>query len=85
MLSPHCGELSRFLADPERKSWTLKVAEDVRNHVEGTIRQSRCDPDAATDRRGRPYSLVCTKNQAEYDGQMKQRRQELESLTLLDG
>ena len=38
-----------------------------------------------TDRRGRPYSLVCTKNQASYERRAKQRRQDLKDLALLTG
>ena len=64
---PRCGELSAFLPDPERKSWTFKAAEADRCHVETTIKRARCDLDVTTDRRGRPYTLVCTKNQASYD------------------
>jgi hypothetical protein len=82
---PHCVDLGRFLADPARRIWTLKAAEGARGHVEETIRKARCDLDAATDRRGRPYSLVCTKNQASYDRRTKQRQQDLENLALLDG
>jgi hypothetical protein len=82
---PHCVDLGRFLADPARRIWTLKAAEGARGHVEETIRKARCDLDAATDRRGRPYSLVCTKNQASYDRRKKQRQQDLENLALLDG
>jgi hypothetical protein len=81
---PHCSDLGRFLADPGRKIWTLKAAEGARGHLEETIRQARCDLDVATDRRGRPYSLVCTKNQASYDRRTKQRQQDLENLALLD-
>jgi hypothetical protein len=55
----HCCELSRFLADPDRQSWTFKAAETGRRHVEDSIRRSGCDLDCATDRRGRPYSLGC--------------------------
>jgi len=82
---PHCVDLGRFLADPARRIWTLKAAEGARGHVEETIRKARCDLDAMTDRRGRPYSLVCTKNQASYDRRMKQRQQDLENLAVLDG
>ena len=81
----HCGELSSFLADPERKTWILKAAEAVRGHVEGTIRKARCDLDVMTDRRGRPYGLVCTKNQASHDRRVKQRNQDLANLKLLEG
>jgi hypothetical protein len=62
-----CRDLSRFLADPDRQQWTLKAPETGRRHVEESIRRSGCDLDLVTDRRGRPYSLVCTKNQASHD------------------
>ncbi len=73
----HCSELSRFLAEPDRQRWTFKAAESGRRHVEDSIRRSGCDLDCVTDRRGRPYSLVCTKNQASYDRRAQQRKQDL--------
>jgi hypothetical protein len=41
--------------------------------------------DVTTDRRGRPYTLVCTKNQASYDRRAKQRRKDLEDVNHLGG
>lgn len=79
----YCAELARFLADPERQTWVLKAAEATRSHVEESIRRAGSDLDTTTDRRGRPYSLVCTKNQASYDRRAKQRRQDLKDLALL--
>ncbi|MGF9761792.1 2OG-Fe(II) oxygenase [Microvirga sp. 0TCS3.31] len=76
----HCAELSRFLADPEREVWAFKAVEADRNHVEQTIRRAHCDVDFTTDRRGRPYTLVCTKNQASYNRRAKQRRKDLEDV-----
>jgi hypothetical protein len=38
-----------------------------------------------TDRRGRPYSLVCTKNQASYDRRVKQRTDDLANIERLGG
>jgi predicted 2-oxoglutarate/Fe(II)-dependent dioxygenase YbiX len=81
----HCTELARFLVDPERRIWVLKAAEAERSHVEGSIRQAGSDLGMMTDRRGRPYSLVCTKNQASYERRAKQRRQDLKDLALLTG
>src|SRR5215213_8275078 len=81
----HCAELAHFLADPERQTWVLKAAEAARSHVEDSIRRAGSDLDTTTDRRGRPYSLVCTKNQASYDRRAKQRRQDLKDLALLTG
>jgi predicted 2-oxoglutarate/Fe(II)-dependent dioxygenase YbiX len=80
----HCSELSRFLADPDRQSWIFKAAETARRHVEDSIRRSGCDLNRATDRRGRPYSLVCTKNQASYDRRAQQRQQDLAHLARLE-
>jgi hypothetical protein len=59
---PHCIQLSRFLADPERQVWAFKGMEAARKHVEDTIRATQFDLDTRTDRRARPYTLVCTKN-----------------------
>jgi predicted 2-oxoglutarate/Fe(II)-dependent dioxygenase YbiX len=81
---PHCTDLSRFLADPERKVWTLKAVETVRRHVEATIQEARCDLDMATDRQKRPYSLVCTKNQASYERRVKQHKKDLANLKKLE-
>jgi predicted 2-oxoglutarate/Fe(II)-dependent dioxygenase YbiX len=80
----HCRELSRFLADPERQSWVFKAPEAARRHVEDSIRRHGCDLNLATERRGRPYSLVCTKNQASYDRRARQRQQDLTHLARLE-
>ena len=80
---PRCSELARFLADPGRKTWVFKAAEADRRHVEDTIKRAGCDADTVTDRQGRPYSLVCTKNQASYERRAKQRRQDTENLARL--
>jgi len=82
---PHCSDLSRFLADPERKMWILKAAEAVRGHVKAMIGRAGSDLHVATDRGSRPYRLVCTKNQASYDRRAKQRSQDLADLALLEG
>jgi hypothetical protein len=81
----HCAELSRFLANPERETWAFKAVEADRYHVEQAIQRAHCDLDFTTDRRGRPYTLVCTKNQASYDRRAKQRRKDLEDLIHLSG
>ena len=79
----HCTELAGFLRNPDERTWTLKAAEAVRAHVTSTVQHCRCDLDLATDQRGRPYSLVCTKNQASYDRRAQQRREDLQDLERL--
>jgi hypothetical protein len=81
----HCTALGRFLANPATETWTLKAAEQVRSHIEGEIRAARADLDVATDRRGRPYSLICRKNRASYGRRVAQRRQDLADIGILKG
>ena len=80
---PRCGELSNFLRDPQRKSWTLKAAQTDRSHVETTIRNAGCDLNVTTERRGSPHSLICTKNQSSHDRRVKQRGKDLADLKQL--
>lgn len=79
----HCRELSRFLADGARESWTLRAAQHARTHVEDEIRRARADVDTETLRRGSPHSLICRKNQASYQRRVAQRKQDLADLAAL--
>jgi len=81
----HCLSLSAFLASPAERAWHLKAAQDARSHVEHSIQRSRCDLDCTTDKRGRPYTLVCTKNQASYQRRVQQREKDLADRTRLWG
>jgi len=80
-----CTELNRFLASPMEPSWRLKAAEPKRRHVEDSIRTHRCDVDTHTDAVGRPYTLVCTKNQASYERRVEQRKKDLANRERLSG
>ena len=82
---PRCTSLSQFLADPSQETWTYKAVEFDRQHVEGSIRANRCDLDMITERKGRPYVLVCTKNQASYERRAQQRAADLETLARFEG
>jgi hypothetical protein len=82
---PLCSQLSRFLADPTQPVWTLRAASADRGHVEATIGTAKRDVDVTTDRNGRPYSLVCTKNRASYEARVRQRKQDLSDVRRLGG
>jgi hypothetical protein len=81
----HCRQLAAYLDDPAQKVWVLRAVEHVRGHVDGTIRSSNVDLDTSTDRHGRPYSLICSKNQASYERSAKQRTQDLADVAALAG
>lgn len=81
----NCTALGRYLADPANRTWMLKASQAERNHVEESIRRGRCDVDTRTERRGRPYTLVCTKNQASHDRRVEERKKDLANLARLGG
>jgi len=78
-----CQELVRYLDDPALKTWIFKAAEADRRHVEEIIRRAGSDVETSTDRRGRPYSLLCTKNQASYERRARQRTQDVKDVAVL--
>ena len=79
-----CRTLGEFLDDPNRNVWNFKAAEAARNHVSMSIQSSHCDLDLTTEKKLRPYSLLCTKNSATYERLMKQRNKDLETIAQLE-
>ena len=75
-----CKALSQFLASPSEKVWHFKAAENKRSHLQGIIRGNKCDVNCTTSKKGRPYTLVCVKNQASYDRRAKQHQKDLENI-----
>jgi hypothetical protein len=80
-----CRALARFLGDAGQRNWVFAAAQPRRSHVEGTIRNSRCDVDFVTEKRGSPHRLVCTKNQASYQRRCVQRTSDLQQRARLGG
>lgn len=80
----HCAELSRFLADPKRRVWDFRSLQQNRDHVEHSIKRDHCDVDCVTDKHGRPYGLICTKNQASYERRVEQRKKDLKEQKQLE-
>jgi predicted 2-oxoglutarate/Fe(II)-dependent dioxygenase YbiX len=78
-----CLALGHFLQSADQEVWRFKAREAERRHVEDAIRQDRHDVDCSTERKGSPHVLVCTKNQANYERRVAQRRADLDDLTRL--
>jgi predicted 2-oxoglutarate/Fe(II)-dependent dioxygenase YbiX len=72
-----CQALGTYLGDAAQEIWVFAAAEARRRHVEATIRQAHCDVGMATERRGSPHRLICTKNQASYKRRCIQRDNDL--------
>ena len=75
-----CAELKRFLEDPHEAVHRFSMGQDRRNHLEEKIRQHKCDLDTTTERTRSPHTLVCTKNKASYQAELKTYRQDQQSL-----
>jgi hypothetical protein len=77
------AELKRFLEDPREGAHRFRVEGGRRSSLEHLIRQYHLDLKTATETKGRPYTLVCTKTTASYEARLKKYRQDLEHLATI--
>jgi hypothetical protein len=78
-----CCELSKFLADPNLHEARFPLAQQRRRHLHQIIDGNRCDCTHVTARRGRPYTLVCTKTTASYEAACKVYQRDQQNLARL--
>ncbi|MCC2671372.1 MAG: hypothetical protein K0Q72_3843, partial [Armatimonadetes bacterium] len=69
---PDCQALSRFLADPGTPLARFPLNQDRRRHLHTQIERHQCDCTHETERKGRPFTLVCQKTSASYERREKQ-------------
>lgn len=79
-----CQSLSHFLADPEQEKWNFKAAENRRSHLESMISNGHIDVDLQTEKKSRPYSMVCIKNIASYNKRLQQHKNDLQNLDIIE-
>jgi len=83
-LSCTCGDcraLSAFLANPEQKQGRFPLAKQRRQHLHQIIDGNHCDLTHVTERRGRPFTLVCTKTTASYAAAFEIYERDLQNLS----
>lgn len=68
----HCLDLTVFCKNPDETIKRFALREELRRHVQQVIRSHQLDIDCKTERKGRPYKLVCTKNRASYRRRLKE-------------
>ena len=61
-----CADLRAFCKDPAAEVARFPLRADLRGHLHRIIEYNKLDIDHETERRGRPYTLVCTKNRASH-------------------
>ncbi len=80
-----CKDLSHFLSNSSEKIWQFKAGEAKRSHLYNTIISNHCDVDCTTSKKGRPYTLVCIKNQASYNNRVTQHQKDLKNIAEIKG
>ena len=68
----HCAELRRFCADPDSETLRMPVRKELRRHLRVQIEQGGIDIRCETERRGRPYTLVCVKTRGAFERRLRQ-------------
>jgi len=76
-----CCELSLFLANPKQRENRFRLNKERRRHLHQIIDSYRCDLTHVTERRGRPFTLVCTKTTASYQRASKLLERDLINLS----
>lgn len=80
-----CKEVSRFLRSKTDPVLRLARKKENRKHLHRQIDTHRIDCTHVTERVGRPYTLVLTKNQATYTRALRQYQANQKILAALDG
>ncbi|MHA3774950.1 2OG-Fe(II) oxygenase [Verrucomicrobiota bacterium sgz303538] len=81
--TPELRELERFARDPELREHRFKASEDVRHSIESTIQQLNLDMSCTTERKGRPYTLVCVKTLASFERACTRYREDIAQMRRL--
>jgi hypothetical protein len=78
-----CRALAAFARDPAEHVLGFPLRKDRRQHLHRQIDRHRLDMTHVTERRGRPFTLVCTKTRWSYERQRRSYRQDVAALELL--
>ena len=62
----HCRRLRDFCKDPATRVARFPLRKDLRAHLHQAIDRRGLDIEHVTERRGRPFTLVCTKTRASH-------------------
>ena len=72
-----CERLRTFCEDPVARVARYPLRKDLRKHLHREIDQGRLDLFHQTERRGSPFTLVCTKNRASHDRRLVEYREDV--------
>ena len=76
-------QFSAFLKDPVEKVYVYPVRQSVRDQMKQMVLSEGIDVDCKVVEKGRPYQLVCTKNNASYERALRVRAKDEQHLKAL--
>ena len=81
----HCSRLRDFCKDPAARTARFPLRKDLRAHLHQTIDRRGLDIEHVTERRGRPFTLVCTKTRATYRRRLAEYAEDVSCMRRLIG
>ena len=78
-----CRELQAFARDRVQQSRLFAVRKDRRKHLHRQIECHGLDMEHVTERKGRPFSLVCTKTRRSYERRCQVYKEDIAALVTL--
>ncbi|MCY4531307.1 MAG: 2OG-Fe(II) oxygenase [Gammaproteobacteria bacterium] len=79
----YCTKLRAFCKDPSTQIARFPLRKDLRAHLHKIIDYNQLDLTHETERRGRPYTLVCTKTRATYRRRLAEYTEDVSCMRLL--
>ena len=76
----HCRRLRAFCKDPAARTARFPLRKDLRAHLHQTIDGRGLDIEHVTERRGRPFTLVCTKTRASHQRRLAEYAEDVSCL-----
>jgi len=80
---PDCQALKEFLENPELETRRFPLAKERRQHLHRLIEELGLDMTHVTERKGRPYTLVCTKTRRAWKRRQNQYKTDVAALKSL--
>ena len=81
--NPLLRQLEAFARDPHAREWRCPAATAQRALLHRAIEQAKLDMTHATERKGRPYTLVCAKTRATYERAVRRYQSDLADMRRL--
>ena len=79
----HCDRLRDFCKDPTARTARFPLRKDLRAHLHQIIDNQQLDIEHVTERRGRPFTLVCTKTRASHERRLAEYAEDVSCMQVL--